>query len=82
MSLFGTIHLAPRMFHNLCDRQSLIYVAVQHRFDEIDGGVTHDPWDTKLTVHDLVDAVEWIFLVYERIKENAECPDILFFPTI
>lgn len=70
------------MFHNLCDRQSLIYVAVQHRFDKVDRVLAHDPWDPKLSVHDFVDAVKWVFLVYERVEKNAESPDILFLTTI
>lgn len=70
------------MLHYLCDCQSLIDIAVQHRLDKINRSLTHDPWDSKLAVHDLVDAIEWVFLVNKCIEENAKCPDVLFFPTV
>ncbi len=57
----------PRMVYYLRDGQALIDVTIQHRLNEIDRGVAHDPWYPKLAVHDLVDAVEGVFLVDECV---------------
>jgi hypothetical protein len=33
-------------------------------------------------VHDLVDGVEWVFLVDDGVDQDAESPDVLLLPTI
>lgn len=43
---------------------------------------THDPWNAELTIHDLIDAIEGIFLVDKRIQEDSQRPHVLFFATV
>lgn len=70
------------MFHNLTDRQSLIHIPVQHRLDQFNARITHDPRDPQFMIHDLVNAVEGVFLVDEGVEQDAEGPDVLFFAAV
>ena len=70
------------MLHDLSDGISLINFAVQHRFDEINGILAHDPRDAKLVIYDLVNAVERIFFVDEGVEQDPEGPDILLFAAV
>lgn len=74
--------LAPAMFQNLCNCDPLIDVSVQHASDKVDTGFAHDIWYAQVVVHDLVDAVEGVLLVDDRVKQNAESPDILLFAAV
>lgn len=60
------VERADVRFH-LTDRQALIRVSSQHGLDEIDTALAHDPRDAQLVVENLVDAIERIFLVHERV---------------
>lgn len=79
---FVVFSLAPGMLHDLSDGKSLVNVAVQHGFDEIDGVVAHDPGNAKFVIHDLIDAVKRIFFVDKRVEQNTKGPDILFFAAV
>ena len=70
------------MSHHLCDGEALVDIPVKHRFDYIDGSLAHDPWNPKLVVHDLVDAVKRVLLVYESVEKYSKCPNVLFFATV
>ena len=70
------------MLENLADRDPLLHVAVQHEPHEIDALLAHDPGDTEVVVHDLVDGVEGVFLVDDGVDQDAESPDVLLLPTI
>jgi hypothetical protein len=73
---------APRVLENLADRDPLLHVAVQHESHEIDALLAHDPGNTEVVVHDLIDGVEWVFLVDDGIDQDAESPYVLLLATI
>ena len=56
------------MLHNLRNRISLVDIPVKHGFDEVDGWFAHDPRDTELEVHDLINTVEGVFFVYQSVQ--------------
>ena len=70
------------MSHHLCDGEALIDIPIKHRFDHIDGSFAHNPRNPKLVVHDHVDAVKWILLVFKSINEYSKSPNVLFFATV
>ena len=70
------------MFHDLGDGIPLIDFTVQHRLDEINRPLAHDPGDAKLMIDDLVDAVERVFFVDEGVEQDPQRPDILFFAAV
>lgn len=44
--------------------------------------LAHDPWDPKFTVHNLIDAVEGVFLVYDSVEKDPKRPDVLLFASV
>ena len=78
------VHVSPTpsVFQNLGDGVTLIHFAVEHRLDQIDRRLAHDPGNAQLVVHDLVDTVKGILLVDERVEKDPESPDVLLPPTI
>ena len=62
------IDATPWMLHNLRNRISLVDIPVKHGFDEVDGWFAHDPRDTELEVHDLINTVEGVFFVYQSVQ--------------
>jgi len=44
--------------------------------------LAHDPWNAKFAVHDFIDAVEGVFLVYDSIKKDPKRPDVLLFASV
>lgn len=72
----------PRMIQHLLDSSSRAHVPIQHLPDEIDARLAHNIWDPQIAIHDLVDTVEWVFLVDDGVKEDTEGPDILLFAVV
>ena len=72
----------PCRVPDLTDSQSPIDVPVQHLLDQLNVGGRHDPGYAQFAIQDLVDAVEGVFLVDERVEEDAEGPDVLFFAAV
>jgi hypothetical protein len=70
------------VLENLADRDPLLHVAVQHESHEINALLAHDPGNTEVVVHDLIDGVEWVFLVDDGVDQDAESPDVLLLATI
>lgn len=70
------------MLHDLRDRQPLVYVSFQHGLDQINVLLAHDPWDSEFTVHDLVDAIEWVLLVNDRVEKDPKRPHVLLFAPV
>lgn len=71
------------MFHHLGDSQPLIDVPVQHLSDQIDAILgKREKWDSKRVVQDLVDVVEGILFIYDRIQKYAKGPHILLFASV
>lgn len=66
------------MFDDLSDGQPLIDIPIQHRSNQLDAFLAHDPRHPQFMVHDLVDTVEGVFFVHQSVKEDAEGPDVLF----
>lgn len=75
-------HLAPWVLQNLVDVVSLLDVAVQHATNEIDALVADCVRHTQVTIHDLVDTVERVFLVDDGVEQDAESPYVLLFAII
>lgn len=65
------------MFNHLIDVVALRDVAVEHTADEVDTLLADDVWHSQIPIHYLVDAVKWIFLVDDGVKEDPESPHIL-----
>lgn len=72
----------PRVLPDLRDREPLLHVARQHGLDQVDAALAHDPRDAQFVVQDLVDAVEGVFLVHERVQEDAERPHVLLLAAV
>jgi hypothetical protein len=70
------------MLQHFRDADALIDVAVQHPSDQIDARLAHDVRHAQVVVHDLVDAVERVFLVDDCVKQDAQCPHVLFFSAV
>ncbi len=74
--------LAPFSLHDLRYRKSLIDIAVQHRLDELDARLAHDPGYAEFVVENFVDAVEGVFFVDEGVEQDAQGPDVLLLATV
>lgn len=59
--------LQPGMVDDLLDVVSLAHLAVEHATDQVDALLAHDVRDAEVAVHDLVDAVEGVLLVYDGV---------------
>lgn len=70
------------MVHNLLNRKSLLHVAVQHRPDQFNAPRTHLIRYSQIAIHNLVNAIEGIFLVDDGVEEDTKGPDVLFFAVI
>lgn len=73
---------APWVVQNLVDVVALFHVAIKHMADKINALVTNRVRYTQVAVHDLVNAVEGILLVYNRVEKNAQCPYVLLLSAI
>lgn len=72
----------PRMIQHLLDSSSRAHVPIQHLPYKIDARLAHHIWDPQIAIHDLIDTVEWVFLVDDSVKEDTEGPDILLFAVV
>jgi len=70
------------MIQNLLDIYPSIQIPIEHLADQINACLAHDIGNTKIPIHDLIDAVEWILLVYDGVEEDTESPNILLFATV
>lgn len=73
----------PRVFHNFCDRQSIVDIAVKHFPDQVDaifgkGKEGH----TQRMVENLIDVVERVLFVDDGVKQNSKRPHILFLAAV
>lgn len=59
--------LAPRMLEDLIDIVTLGDIAIKHTANEVDALFAEDERDPKITVHNLVDAIKGILLIYDGI---------------
>lgn len=76
------VKLAPRMVQHLDNIISLCYIAVEHAADQVDALIADCVWYSKVTIHDLVDAVEWVLLIDDGVEQDAQCPYILLLAII
>ena len=71
------------MFHHLSDSQPLVNITIQHLADQIDAVFgERDEGDSEWMVENLVDVVERVFLVDDRVEKNPKGPDVLLFASI
>lgn len=75
-------HLTPWMLQHLANRDALLHVPIQHQSDEINAFVAHDVRHSQIVIHNLVDAVEWVLLIDNGVKEDAQRPYILLLAAI
>ena len=73
---------APPRVPDLADGQSPIDVPIKHLLNQLDIRGRHDPRYAQFVVQYLVNAVKGVFLVDERVEEDAEGPNILFFAAV
>jgi len=59
------------MLHDLLDRDSGIHISVQHCANQVDTIIAHHVGNSKVPVHDFVNAVEGILFVDDSVKENT-----------
>jgi hypothetical protein len=71
------------MLNNLCNRQSLIHIPIQHFLDQINAVFRerHKGYPQRV-IQDLVDVVEGIFFINDGVKEDSKSPDVLFLTAI
>lgn len=62
---------APRVVQHLVDVVALFNVAVKHVPDEVNALFANRVWHTQIAVHNLVNAVEGVFLVNNRVEKDA-----------
>lgn len=72
----------PLGIPDLTDSQPPIDVPVQHLLYQFDIRGRHDPRYAQFVIEYFVNAVEGVFLVDERVEEDAEGPDVLFFAAV
>lgn len=71
------------MLYDLSDGQPLIDITVQHLTDQVDAVLRErDKRDPERMVQDLVDVVERVLLVDDRVQENPKRPDILLLASV
>lgn len=57
----------PGVLEDGLDGDAAFDIAVEHFADEVDAVFGQDVWDAEVVVHDLVDGVEGIFFVDDRV---------------
>jgi hypothetical protein len=62
------ISSTPRMFEYLTDRDSLLYIAIQHHAHQVDALLAHHPWHPQVVVHDLVNTIKRILFVDDGVE--------------
>ena len=55
------------MLQHLTNCDSLLDIAIQHQPDQVDALLAHDPRNTQIMVHDLVNRVEWVLFVDDGV---------------
>lgn len=73
---------APWMVEHLCDIESLRHVAIEHISDEVDAVIADCVRHPQIAVHDLVNTVEWIFLVDDGVQKDTQRPNVLFLAVV
>ena len=58
----------PRMLQHLLNGNPFRDIAIEHLADEVDARLAHDVRHAQVAVHDLVDAVEGVFLVDDGVQ--------------
>lgn len=61
--LFGLVCLAPRVIQHLFYCISLADISVQHIADQVDAVLAEYKRDAKVSIHDLINAVEGVLFV-------------------
>ena len=79
---FAIFTLTPLMLQYLSDGNSLVDIPIQHQPHQIDTGIAHDVGNSEIVIHNLIDGVEGVFFVDDRVEEDAKSPDILFFTSV
>lgn len=72
----------PRMLQHGPNRDSPLDIAIKHQTHKINALLAHNPRHAQIMVHDLIDAVEGVFLVDDCVEQDTEGPDVLFFAAV
>lgn len=70
------------MLQNLPNSNPLIDIPIQHHPDQINGCLAHNIRNSKIVVHDLVDAIKGVLFVHDGVQQDTQCPDVLFFSAV
>jgi hypothetical protein len=58
------------------------HISIEHCADQVNAVFAHDVGNAQIPIHDLVNAVEGVFFVDDRVQEDAESPDVLLFAAV
>jgi hypothetical protein len=71
------------MFHYFGNRDPLINVSVEHFSNQVNARFgKRDKGYSEGVVEDLINVIERVFLVDDRVEENAQGPHILLFASV
>lgn len=71
------------MLEDFSDGQTVVNITVQHFADQVDAGFREgEEGNAEGMVEDLIDVVEWVLLVDNRVQQDAEGPDVLFLAAV
>lgn len=76
------LHQTPRMLRNSLDPNPPLHIPIKHLADQINALLAHNVRNPQIMVHDLVDTIERVLLVDDRVEQDAESPDVLFFAAV
>ena len=82
LSILLRLDLTPRMLQNLVDIETLGNIAIQHAPDEIYALLAKDERYPEVSIHDLIDAIKGVLLVYDCVKEDTQRPNILLLAAV
>ena len=70
------------MLLDLLDGKTGPDISLEHGADQIDAALAHDPRHAKLVIQDLIDTVERVLLVDERVEQDAQRPHVLLLTAV
>lgn len=65
------------MLQHLVNIVAFSDISIQHASNEVDTLLAQNIGYSQVTIHDLINTVEWILLVDNGVEENTQCPNVL-----
>lgn len=70
------------MVEDILDANTPLHVSVEHLPNEIQAVLAHDVRHAQVVIHNLIDTIERILFVHDRVQEDPQRPDILLFAAV